>query len=170
MHSQQIIKIRPFNDNDLETVIHLVDDFQNYISATDKKSNCTPFQSQKEAEIYLRQLLDDVTRQEGRFFVAEDNDQIVGFIQGIIDRHTDDTLHLLSHKPGAHGWIGELYVRQEYRGQGIAKSLIDKIREHFSSNGCVSMRLSVLADNVTARQVYEKIGFETRDLELAIDL
>lgn len=164
------INIRQFNQNDFDETIGLIIDFQNYIAAKDRKSNCTPFQSQKEAGAYLRQLLDDVARREGRFFVAEDNGQLVGFIQGIIDRHTDDTLYVLSHKPGAHGWIGELYVKQEYRGQGIAKKLISNLAKYFRENGCISMRLSVLADNELAIGVYEKIGFETRDLELAIDL
>jgi len=55
-----------------------------------------------------------------RFFVAEINDKLVGSI-------------IASHN-GRKGWINRLAVLPEFRGKGIASSLIKKAEEFFLSN------------------------------------
>jgi ribosomal protein S18 acetylase RimI-like enzyme len=126
--------------------------------------------STKEGRTYTEQLLKDVTDLEGVVYVAEEDGQIKGFIQGIVARHASDSLYALSHVAGDHAWIGELYVQPEIRAQGIGKILVEKIGEYFKTKGCVSCRLSVIASNKRAITFYENIGFKIRDLEMTIDL
>lgn len=162
------IKIRKFSDSDYNKIVCLVDDFQNYIVSIDQKKIVKPFDSKEDCKKYLDQLIDDTAKKKGAFYIAESQGEIVGFIQGIIDDN-EDTLYSLSHKSGAHGWIGEVYVDSSYRGQGIARLLIDKIILYFKEMNCSGVRLSIMANNENAHNVYSKIGFYERGIEMAID-
>jgi ribosomal protein S18 acetylase RimI-like enzyme len=165
------IIIRDYQDSDYEALLGLVIEFQNYIAATDSKKICKPYGSESDARSYVDQLIKDLRDRDGAAYIALDGEVVIGFIQGIIDRFKKkDLLYTLTHEPGDHGWIGELYVNPSYRGQGIAKKMVDKLANHFKENGCVKIRLSVMADNKLARSAYEKMGFEERDLELSRDL
>ena len=164
------ISINDYKESDFSHLVTLVNEFQDYISAADSKKTCRRFHNQSEAETYTKQMLQDVTEREGVCYIATTEEQVIGFILGVIDRHKDDPLYILSHHTGDHGWIGEVYVRPEYRGQGAARLLIEKISEYFKAKGCTNIRLSVLADNQLARKAYDKIGFTERDIELSKDL
>lgn len=50
-------------------------------------------------------------------------------------------------------------VRQEYQGNGIGKLLLSNLLEHAKQQGIQEMGLQVRADNVGARNLYEKLGF-----------
>ncbi|MCX6808927.1 MAG: GNAT family N-acetyltransferase [Candidatus Berkelbacteria bacterium] len=164
------MEIEKYSETKREQVLRLIVDFQTYITETDTKGMCCEFASDEDAKKYLEQLIRDAQEKEGIFLLAIKDGEIVGFIQGIIDRHTDDLLYSLCHKPGAYGWIGELYTRPEFRGQGIAKKLIEKIENYFKQNNCVATRIYVMTDNKLALAAYEKLGYETRDMELSKEL
>ncbi len=53
-------------------------------------------------------------------------------------------------------WIEDLYVRQEYRGQGLGKAMLDFITEKYTD--CI-FRLEAEKENSTAIKLYEKCGF-----------
>lgn len=163
------ILIRDYIDSDFNVISRMIDQFQRHVVEIAEYRLPKLFDSQEDREKYLKQLLKDSTEKNGKFYIAEIEGEIAGFLQGIIDQNTSDSLYCLTHEPGAHGWIGELYVDEKYRGQGIAKSLINKINDYFKKQGCIGVRLSVLASNSVARKVYKKIGFTERDVEMAID-
>lgn len=167
---KKALKIRKYQSGDYEDLCGLFLGFQNYLAETDTKKICRPFNDFNETKKYADQSIIDVQKMEGVLFVAELGGKIIGFIQGIVDRHQHDVLYKLSHKEGDHGWVGELYVCPEFRGRGIAKKLMAKIEDHFRKQGCVGVRLFVMADNTVARKTYQKLGFDERDLELAKDL
>lgn len=58
--------------------------------------------------------------------------------------------------------ISEVYVQEDYRGQGIATALLDDIEAWGEAQGCETMSLSVNVDNRPARTLYEKRGFEPK--------
>ena len=67
--------------------------------------------------------------------------------------------------------VGDLYVREPYRGSGLADRLIERAAADARDHGCAEMRLDVAVDNDRARAFYEKLGFEpyreqlTREVE-----
>jgi ribosomal protein S18 acetylase RimI-like enzyme len=79
------------------------------------------------------------------FFIKKLENQPVGIIGGI---QRDDDYELIS-----------LWVSPEQRGNGIAKSLIEKIIEHAKTIGKASIFLEVSKTNFSARTLYEKTGF-----------
>jgi ribosomal protein S18 acetylase RimI-like enzyme len=90
----------------------------------------------------------------------------VGFIQGVVVPKDNDLFDQLTHDKYLEGWIGEFYVKDKFRGQGLGKLLYEKAIAHFNNSGCVHVRLLVLNDNKNALGVYEKNGFETRGLNM----
>lgn len=164
------ILIRKYEDADYDSFLRIIEDFQRYIAATDTSEVCCEFDSAADVKKYADQSLKDVAEREGVIYFAEIDGKIVGFILGIVERNEKDTLYILTHKSGAHGWIGEVYVDSEYRKRGIARRLIDKIITDFKEKGCVNVRLYVMADNQIAISAYEKLGFSTRDLEMSKDI
>ena len=55
-----------------------------------------------------------------------------------------------------------LAVTPEYQGKGISKEMMAKIISLAKENGRKAIRLDVLASNVPARHMYEKMGFVYR--------
>jgi RimJ/RimL family protein N-acetyltransferase len=60
------------------------------------------------------------------------------------------------------GELVQVYVESSYRGQNIGEKLIRCALEYaFTLDGIEQVQLSVIADNRTAIQLYEKVGFKT---------
>ena len=53
-------------------------------------------------------------------------------------------------------WIEDLYIKDEYRGSGIGKAVLEYITEKYE--GCI-FRLEVEKENARAVKLYEKCGF-----------
>jgi ribosomal protein S18 acetylase RimI-like enzyme len=77
---------------------------------------------------------------------------VVSFSRDGIDREK------LRHK----GILFRMYVSNEHRGKGIAKQLIDEVITRAKNiNGIEQINLTVIANNVNAKNLYEKYGFVT---------
>lgn len=69
----------------------------------------------------------------------------------------------LRHK----GMLFTMYVKKEFRGQGIAGQLLGAIIERVKAiPGIEQVNLVVLSDNVHAKKLYAKFGFEKYGTEL----
>jgi len=58
-------------------------------------------------------------------------------------------------------YVTELYVRPEYRGDGLATDLLDAVEAWGRDRGCERAELHVNARNAAAKAVYERRGYET---------
>lgn len=64
----------------------------------------------------------------------------------------------LKHK----GILFRMYVSRDFRGQGIAKKLIEKVIERVKQISDIEqINLTVIANNDKAKKLYEKFGFVT---------
>ena len=57
---------------------------------------------------------------------------------------------------GKKGYITNMYTRQEYRGRGIARCLLDKLKEYAQDEGCTTLALNA---SDAGYPVYKKYGF-----------
>lgn len=162
--------IREMNINDRNYIDEMQFELQKYFSEIDKTNESLPYKDVDDAHQYMQQMINDVKSMNGKIFVAEERNQIIGYIQGVIIEHKkgEDKIYDLSHNPSKEGWIGLLFVKPEYRGGGIGQKLLDEMRGYFKSKNCTSIRLLVLSDNKHAISVYEKNGFIRRDLEMIL--
>jgi len=67
------------------------------------------------------------------------------------------------------GFIYELYVLPEYRGQGLAKPLMQKAIDELSIKGYPEIRLSVHAGNF-AQHVYRELGFVDKQISMSLQV
>lgn len=101
------------------------------------------------------QLITDklINQPEGTvIFIAEDDDATpLGFIH--LQSGTDYYIH------EEHGHIADVIVAPEGEGRGIGRKLIEKGEEWARVQGYRWLTLSVFAQNIHAREVYNKLGY-----------
>ena len=56
--------------------------------------------------------------------------------------------------------IGDFWVREQYRGTGLADELVSRAVQQAREDGCEQLALDADADNERALAYYEKLGFE----------
>lgn len=105
-------------------------------------------------------LLEDKDFDENYIFVAvDDSEKIVGFIQGSIDERKN-------HKLSKLGYIDELYVKEEARGQGVAKNLFSELESEFQKQGCNHTTTHTDFENDLSQQFYLQAGMHKTTIEL----
>lgn len=55
-------------------------------------------------------------------------------------------------------WVQSVYVMPEHRGRGLFRAMYAKVKELAAQNGVSQVRLYVERTNLSARQVYERVG------------
>lgn len=120
------------------------------------------------AVFFTEKLIKDTTSKDGAIFVAEDNNNIVGFIGGYI--HQQSKEELMESKKAKPGVISEFFVTKTYRKQGIGTKLLRKMENYFKSKNCTLIRLDVFAPNKLARDFYYKYGYQDRSIIISKDL
>lgn len=115
---------------------------------------------------YFEKTLEEVEKCNGKIFLYKDNEKIVGLIIGIIN---NDATIRYDFKAPKRGRITELVVDKEYRGKGIGKELLLKMKEHLKSNGCEKIMIAVFGYNESAIKFYKENGFHIRMLDMIED-
>lgn len=101
-----------------------------------------------------------------KYFYIKIMKKIVGLIIGIIN---NDATIRYDFKAPKRGRITELVVDKEYRGKGIGKELLLKMKEHIKSNGCEKIMIAVFGYNESAIKFYKENGFHIRMLDMIED-
>ena len=60
---------------------------------------------------------------------------------------------------GRIDWLEDIFVREEYRGQGIGSQAIEWIWEYIRKQGFETLYLEVVPANIEALRLYHKLGF-----------
>lgn len=68
---------------------------------------------------------------------------------------------------GRKGYITNMYTRREYRKQGIARKLLDHLKDYAIAGGCSTLALNASDDGYP---VYKKYGFEDVSGEMKLKL
>ena len=84
-------------------------------------------------------------------YVACVNDKIIGYMTCWINKKRPWLEYDVME-------IGNIYIQEEYRGQGIGTELIDKAKRLCKDNGIKFLKIEVLEDNKEAQEFYKKHG------------
>lgn len=84
--------------------------------------------------------------------VAKGNETILGYVYGFVQ----DNGSLYNNKVAQ---LDALFVKEQYRGNGIAKSLMKEFINWAEEKGVAYIELSVCKDNSDAINLYENEGF-----------
>ncbi len=100
-----------------------------------------------------RQALAPVLGRFGCLFLAESEQELVGFLAGRIRTPTPP----FAATPV--GFISEVFVQSEHRGSGTGRELLRRATEWFAHQGVTRLELQVLSGNTQARHIYEYLGW-----------
>ena len=99
---------------------------------------------------FYNQFIDN---KDACILIAKDNDKVLGYVYGFIQ----DNGNVLNKSIVQ---LDAIYVKKEYRGTGIAKSLIQELVKWAKGKGCSYVELSVCKDNVDAINLYKNQEFK----------
>jgi ribosomal protein S18 acetylase RimI-like enzyme len=141
------VKIRAASAAELETVRELWEEFNAVLAEPDWRAH-----SWEE----VRESVEANVR-DGRFLVAEDVGEVLGYVQ------------LALHSPRL-GWIHDLYVRERARRRGVGTALLVEAAAVLRARGVETMGLEVNDSNAGARALYDGLGFTAFSRSLAVPL
>ncbi|OZM57002.1 GNAT family N-acetyltransferase [Lottiidibacillus patelloidae] len=107
------------------------------------------------------QLVLPLLKKGSYYLISTENNELTGWILigGSKDQFSNKTI----------GFIYELYVLEEFRGNGIAKQLIKTGVNQLNQLGYSEVRLSVFAGN-EAIKIYQSLGFKNRTVTMSISM
>ena len=152
------MKIIEYEEKYLENVRDLLVELEQYIIAIDK-DNLDQLHSEyreKMANIDLK----DVNENDGKCYLALENNMVVGLIMGTIPPYME--YDYLDYKCPKRGVITELIVTEKIRSKGVGRKLMTKMEKYFKSKGCEYVLVDVFAYNEKAISFYEKVGYHPR--------
>lgn len=94
------------------------------------------------------------------FLLACDDDKIIGYIFAEIKEINSPHAYEIKNV----GFIDSVFVKEEFRGEGIGNGLINKSLEWMKSKEISVCTLNVRHKNIKALGLYEEIGFKKDDI------
>lgn len=156
------MEIREFNNEDLQDLYRLINEFQDYLVSIDDTNQLISFvDGGKE---YSDLCLERIKKENGKIFVAIEKGNVVGFIAGVVSPF--DRLDVINENKSTFGRIIELFITKNNRRNGIGKKLVERIEEYLKSKNCEVIELGVIAPNKDAYAVYKHLGYTDRAIDL----
>lgn len=128
---------------DIATVTGLIGDFRDLLEG-DSPSNV-------EIEVVVSRLIDD----PGTEYLLI-GDPEAGFAQ--------IRYRLSVWESGEDAWLEDLFVREDARGAGFGRTLVDAAISRAKSRGCGRIQLETNRNNEAAVKLYESVGFAASHL------
>ncbi|MFJ7828371.1 GNAT family N-acetyltransferase [Psychrobacillus sp. NPDC096623] len=143
--------IRKPNDSELEKVIllspqALFDGTLGEVKPTNEK---------------IKRLIEPLLEKGSYYLIATENEKLMGWI--LVGAGKDQFIDKMN------GFIYELFVIEEYRGNGVSKQLMRTAFDQLRQDGYSEVRLSAFAGN-PAIKIYEKMGFHIRTVSMSLSL
>lgn len=66
-----------------------------------------------------------------------------------------------------HGYIYDIFVKEEFRGKGVGKILVEKAESHCRERGYSRILLMVSVSNESANKLYNRMGFKAEQTYMA---
>ena len=113
-------------------------------------------------ERYFQELLEAHQRRIGKIFVAEVEEEVVGFINVRLEHESQEYISSLVD----YAYISDIVVLQAYRGRGIGTILLQQAEAFARHQGATVLKIQVLARNQQAADVYQHVGFRPYEIAL----
>ena len=153
--------IRQANKNDITQMVPLLDEVSKL--HIEKRPDVFKTRAYEEIKSNLEEMIQD---ESNIILIAEDKQVAVGVIICKV-REINNHTNLKNTKVL---WINEICVKQEYRRNGIGRSLIEKAKEIAKANNCLRLELNCWELNEGAMKFYEKQGLTTQKRVMEINI
>jgi ribosomal protein S18 acetylase RimI-like enzyme len=105
-----------------------------------------------------KDYLEDLLQQpDVGFFIAEEKDQTIGFVRGVV-RDSPPTAIFTQRR---YAVVDSAVVNKDYQGMGVGRKLMETVHEWARDNGAESVELNVYEFNADAISFYEHLGYKT---------
>ena len=152
------MQVIEYEDKYLKDVKDLLTELEEYIVSIDKDHLDQVHPEYREKMAVLD--LEEVNKNNGKCYLAIENDKARGLIMGTISSY--DEYDYLDYKCPKRGEITELIVTNKIRSKGIGKELINKMEKYFKSVGCEYVIVDVFAYNEIGKKFYNKKDYHVR--------
>lgn len=115
------------------------------------KSICELENEELNFELFREIFNENITNPNNLYLIAENENEGVGFISF----HTQNLLHHC----GRVGEIQEFFINKNYRGKGIGRQLIEKIKQYAEEHKFKSIEVTTNKRRVENVMIYENLGF-----------
>lgn len=117
------------------------------------------FAAYKDIDKEIDWQADEYYKDKYRVYVAESDGKLVGYIAGTVKLKEDKVLDRA-------GYIDNWYMADEHRNNGVGKQLWKKLEDYFREQKCNHLLLDIWAENDSAHQMYEHMGFIEEQINL----
>ena len=152
------MKIIEYEEKYLNDVRDLLTELEEYIVSIDK-DNLDRIHPEYHEKMALVDL-EEVKENNGKCYLAIENDKAIGLIMGTIPKY--DKYDYLDYKCPKRGIITELIVTSNVRTNGIGQKLMEAMEQYFKDNNCEYVLVDVFAYNENAINFYKKREYHPR--------
>ena len=156
----EIMKIIDYDAKYDEQIKDLLVELQNYLIDIDDWHTQVMLSEYRESNFKMD--MRKVNSHEGKIYLAIENDLIIGLVMGVVEEK--DEIDKLTNDCAKTGSVIELIVKDNIRGNGIGKLLLEKIEEYFKSINCKRINIEVFGPNKKGLNFYKKNGYIPRDI------
>ena len=147
------IKIRKATPEDLSILY----DFEQQLIAVERPMDISLEQHKRINYYDISAYIDSETAQ---LYVATIENEIIASGYGLIKKNHPKFAYR------EHGYIGFIFVKDEFRGRGISKLIFKAIFDWFRTKNIKEVKLTVYEENPSAIRAYEKLGFKKNLIEM----
>ncbi|WP_211654081.1 GNAT family N-acetyltransferase [Planococcus alpniumensis] len=149
------LKFRPMSEKEFDQFMaFLIPDYaqdlsENYMIPEDA--------AMEESRALMAQLFSNKQNTEEQsvcHVVSMEEDKVVGSLWYNIQSTTNKA------------YIYHILIGEEYRKQGIATAVLQKLEEDMRNRGVTSMGLNVFGTNPNAYELYEKLGYQVQSISM----
>jgi len=102
-------------------------------------------------------------RETDRIFIAEDESQaFTGYLW------VGEGANMMTGLK--NGFIYDIFVKEEFRGRGIGRILLEKAESYCREKGYSKILLMVSINNAAAIKLYDKMGFKAEEMYMGKEL
>ena len=144
----------------IETEIDILLSFEKAIIEAER-----PFDNTlKEGEIHYYNLIELMRSRRAEVLVAVVDHEIVG--SGYAKTLPAEPYLKFTE----YAYLGFMYVKPEFRGQGINQKILQGLMDWAKSQNLTEVRLQVYDENTIAKNAYLKAGFRPNLLEMRLEI
>lgn len=154
------MKIIDYNPKYDEQIKDLLVELQNYLIDIDDWYTQVMLPEYREDNFKMD--MRKVKNQNGKIYLSVEDNIVTGLIIGIVEE--PDEVDKLTNDCAKTGSVIELIVKNNTRGNGIGKLLLNKMEEYFKSINCKRINIEVFCPNKRGFNFYNKNGYIIRDM------
>lgn len=138
------MKIRGAKKEDTKEIAKLMYQYDVYENNLDKRIEISSIKS------YEKEISEFSKNKSTIFLVGEENGEIVGFINFVIDKRGKIKI----------GVLQDIFVKEKFRGKKIGEKLVNYVLTKMEKERCQFVKSAVRVKNKKAQKFWERQGFK----------